>query len=69
MRGDASAESSASLDSLNVTKAGMHGSDLSLVDQVDNEDVVGAAHRVLIKTGNGYLHAPEDGFTTPVPRF
>ena len=66
VRDDASAGSSVSLDSLEITKAGIHRRDLSLVDQVDDEDVAGAAHRVLIKTGNGHLHAPEDGFTTPV---
>jgi hypothetical protein len=64
-----SAGSSASLDSLGITKAGMRGRDLSLADQVDNEGVANAAHRVRLKTGNGHLHAPEDGFTTPVPRF
>ena len=47
----------------------MRGRDLLLVDQVDDEDVENAAHRVRLKTGNGHLHAPEDGFTTPVPRF
>ena len=66
---DVSAGFSASLNSLDITKAGMGKRDLLLVDQVDNEDVAGAAHRVLIKTGNGHLHAPENGFTTLVPRF
>ena len=50
---DASAGSSASLDSLDITKAGMRGRDLSLVDQVDDEGVADAAHRVPLKTGNG----------------
>ena len=50
---NASAGSSASLDSLDITKAGMRGRDLSLVDQVDDEGVADAAHRVPLKTGNG----------------
>ena len=63
------AGSSVSLESLDITKAGMRVRDLLLVDQVDDEDVVDAAHMVRLKTGNGHLHTPEDGFTTPVPRF
>ena len=69
VRDDASAGSSTSLDSRDVTKAGGSGRDLLLLDHVDDEKVAGATHRVLIKTENGCLHAPEDGFTTPVPRF
>ena len=63
------AGSSVSLESLDITKAGMRVRDLLLVDQVDDEDVVDAAHMVRLKRGNGHLHTPKDGFTTPVPRF
>ncbi len=59
VRDDTSAGSSASLDSLDITKAGMGGRDLSLVDQVDNEDVADAAHRVRLKTGNGLCMPPK----------
>ncbi len=58
-----------SLDSLDVTKAGERGRDLSMLYQVEDENVAGAAHRMLIKTGHSHLYSPGDGFTTPVPRF
>jgi hypothetical protein len=66
---DTSVVSNTSLDSLDVTKAGEHRRDLSMLEQVEDEDVAGAAHRMLIKTGHGHLYAPGNGFTTPVPRF
>jgi hypothetical protein len=57
MRDDASVGSNTSLDSLDVTKAGGHGRDFLSLGQVEDEDVAGAAHRILIKTGNGPLYA------------
>ncbi len=69
VRAENSVGSNTSLGSLNITKAGGRGRVLSSLDQVEDEDVADAAHRILIKTGNGHLYAPGDGLTTPVPRF
>jgi hypothetical protein len=73
-RGDSSVGSSESLSSLDVTRAGRHGLDLSLAasysaDKAEDEDMARANHRVKKKMGKAHPYAPDDGFTTPVPRF
>jgi len=34
-----------------------------------DEDEAAANHRLAVKLGDEHVYAPEDGFTTPVPRF
>jgi len=58
--------SSESLSSLDVTRASRHGFDLLLAasysaNKAEDEDMAGANHR--------HPYAPDNGFTTPVPRF
>jgi hypothetical protein len=36
---------------------------------MEDEDEAAANHRIMIKSGAGQAYAPEDGLTTPVPRF
>jgi len=73
-RGDSSVGSGESLSSLNIIRAGRHGLDLSIAasysaDKAEDEDMAGANHRVRKKMGEAHPYAPNDGFTTPVPRF
>jgi len=37
--------------------------------RIEDDDMAGINHRIGIKRGNVGVHAPTDGFTTPVPRF
>jgi hypothetical protein len=62
------------LSSLDITRAGRHGLDLSLAasysaDKAEDEDMAGANHQVKKKMEKAHPYAPDDGFTTPVPRF
>ncbi len=71
---DISVSSSQSMSSWDVTRAGCHGINLSLVasysvEQSEDEDVARASHRMRLKGGSEGLYAPQDGFTHPVPRF
>ena len=44
--------------------------DASTPDGMEDEDEAAANHRIMIKSGAaGHAYAPEDGLTTPVPRF
>jgi hypothetical protein len=36
---------------------------------MEDEDEAAANHRIMIKSGAGHAYSPEDGLTTPVPRF
>jgi hypothetical protein len=45
------------------------GEDASTPDGMEDEDKAAANHRIMIKSGAGHAYAPEDGLTTPVPRF
>jgi hypothetical protein len=71
---DSSVSSHQSLGSLDRTSAGAHGLDLDKVvtyvpaDGVD-EDEAAADHRLGVKPGEGHVHTPVDGLTTPAPRF
>jgi hypothetical protein len=63
-----------SLSSIDVTRAGGHGMDLSmaatyLANHAKDEDVAGANHRVRLKMGDSSVYAPDDGLTVSVPRF
>jgi hypothetical protein len=58
-RGDSSVGSSESFSSLDVTRAGRHGLDLSLAasysaDKAEDEDMAGANHRVKKKMGEAH---------------
>ena len=71
---DSSVTSLSSLGSLDVTRAGAHGLDLGMAASYsanggEDEDEAAANHRLAIKLGEEHVYAPEDGFTTPVPRF
>ncbi len=62
------------LGSLDVTRAGAHGLDLGLAALFSatcgkDEDEAAANHRLAVKLGEEHVYTPEDGFTTPVPRF
>ena len=57
-----------------MTRAGAHGLDLSMAASYspncgEDEDEAAADHRLAVKLGAEHMYAPEDGFTTPVPRF
>jgi len=43
--------------------------DASTPDGMEDEDETAANHWIMIKLGAGHAYAPEDGLTTPVPRF
>jgi hypothetical protein len=63
-----------SLGSLVVTRAGAHSLDLDLAALFSAmcgkyKDEAAANHRLAVKLGKEHVYAPEDGFTTPVPRF
>ncbi len=45
------------------------GEDAPAPDGMEDEDKAAANHRIWIKSGAGHAYAPEDGQTTPVPRF
>jgi len=71
---DSSVTSLNSLGSLDVTRAGTHGLNLSMAASYspncgEDEDEAAANHRLAVKLGEEHVYAPEDGFTTPVPRF
>ena len=71
---DSSVTSLSSLGSLDVTRAGAHGLDLSMAASYspncgEDKDEGAADHRVAVKLGAEHVYAREDGFTTPVPRF
>ena len=62
------------MSSLDITRAGRHGLDLSLAasysaDKAEDEDMAGANPRARKKVGKAHPYAPDDGFTTLVPRF
>ncbi len=59
--------SNLSLSSLNITRAGGHRMDLSLV--VEDEDLARATHHLGMKTGGGDAYTPDNGLTIPLPRF
>jgi hypothetical protein len=59
---------------LDATRAGGYGMDLSLlasysVEHAGDQDEASANHWTNLKAGHDMLHAPRDGFTTPVPCF
>jgi hypothetical protein len=63
-----------SITSLDATRAGRHGLDLSLAasylaDKAEDEDMAGANHRVRARMGKDQVYVPGDGLTHPVPRF
>lgn len=71
---DSPIDSRGSLSSIDVTRAGGHGMDLSMAatysaNHAKDEDVAGANHRVRLKVGDSRVYAPDDGFTVPVLRF
>ena len=71
---DSSVTSLNSLGSLDVTRAGAHGLNLDMAASYspncgEDEDEAAANHRLVVKLGEEHVYAPEDGFTTPVPRF
>ncbi len=45
------------------------GEDAPAPDGMEDEDKAAANHRILIKLDAGHAYTPEDGLTTPVPRF
>ena len=49
--------------------AATQSEEASTPDGMEDEDEAAANHRIMIKSGAGYAYAPEDGLTTPVPRF
>ncbi len=53
---------------LKPSDASSLGEDVAPFD-VEDEDKAAANHWILIKLGTGHAYAPEDGLTTPVPRF
>jgi hypothetical protein len=76
VKDDDSMASGRSLSSLDATRAGRYGIDLSLsasylVEHVGDQDEAPANHQTNLKAGHDmmYAYAPVDGFTTPVRRF
>jgi hypothetical protein len=65
---DSSVSSHQSLESLDRTRAGAHSLDLDKAGKVD-EDEAAVDHRLGVKPGEGYIHAPVDRLTTPAPYF
>ncbi len=66
--------SNESIPSLDATRAGRNGLDLSLAasylaDKAEDEDMAGANHCIRTRMGKGQVYAPGDGLTDPVPRF
>ena len=62
------------LSSLDATRGGCHGLDLSLmasysVQQSKDEDVAQVNHQINLKGGGDGVYSPVNGFITPVPRF
>jgi hypothetical protein len=53
---------------LKPSNASSLGEDVAPFD-VEDKDEAAANHRILIKSGAGHAYTPEDGLTTPVPRF
>jgi hypothetical protein len=71
---DSLIDSRGSLSSIDVTRAGGHGMDLSMAatysaNHAKDEDVAGANHHVRLKVGDSSVYASDDGFTVSVPRF
>jgi hypothetical protein len=71
---DLSINSRGSLSSIDVTRAGGHGLDLSmaatyLANHSEDKDVAGENYRVRLKMGDSRVYAPDDGFMVPVTRF
>ncbi len=54
---------------LKASNASSLGEDAPAPDGVEDKDKAAANHRILIKSGASHTYAPEDGVTTPVPRF
>jgi hypothetical protein len=62
------------LGSLDVTRAGAGGLDLSMAASYStnwgkNKDEAAVNHQLAVKLGEEHVYAPEDGFTTPAPCF
>jgi hypothetical protein len=58
---------------LDISMAGAHGMDMDTAALYSptlgmDEDEAAVDHQLGIKLGNEHLYAPQDGFTTPVPR-
>jgi hypothetical protein len=71
---NASIDSLMSLTSLDETRAGGHGLDLSVtalysLNHSEDEDVSKINHRMDLKGGNGHRYAPNDEVTVPVTQF
>jgi hypothetical protein len=49
--------------------ASTRSEDAPTPEGVEDEDEAAASHRIMLKSGAGHAYAPEDGLTTPVPRF
>ncbi len=54
---------------LKTSNASSLGEDAPTPDGMEDKDEAVANHRILIKSGAGHTYTPEDGLTTPVPRF
>jgi hypothetical protein len=74
VKDDDSVASGRLLSSLDATRAGRYGMDLSLlasysVEHAEDQDEASANHQINLKAGHDVLHAPRDGFTTSVSCF
>ena len=72
MVGGSSVTSLPLLGSLDVTRVGAHGLDLNMAASYSpncGKDKDEAVAELAVKLGAEHVYAPEDEFTTPVPRF
>ncbi len=74
VKDDDSMASGRLLSSLDATRAGRYGMDLSLsasylVEHAGDQDEAPTIYRINLKTGHDVLYTPVDGFTTPVRHF
>ncbi len=49
--------------------ASTRSEDAPTPEGVEDKDEAAASHRIMLKSCAGHAYAPEDGLTTPVPRF